>query len=223
MFCERTGYPAVNVMIYDADAKYFVPIFPAGALLAEQMVHPFVIVRAQYVIDCQCLRLGGCIKELMDAQTLARSRCEAEIMAMRLMNTEAGVSLHAEGRIGDGNTMYGDDRNVGAESSDVLGWENTGLGGGVDIRVMAVFDEDPKDGDYTNQTSDGSSSEEEEGSTEEEEAMETDQEENKAVPAVPAVLVIDLTADEEDANIVERIIIDLTEFSDDESVCSQEI
>lgn len=213
--------------IYNPSAKYFVPLFPAGALFAEEAIHPFIIIRAQHLSDRQCSRLGGCIKELLGARAMAQERCDAEMT--RLANAAAEIAGFTEGEmegwsaaeragftegeVGGGGPVRGDVENAGPNGDDILEWSNNGSG--ADVRVMAIFDEDPKDGDYTYQTSDGRSTEEEGESTEEEEAMETDYEGGKSV--------IDLTNDEEEEKAVEKAVIDLTGLSDNGSVCSQEL
>lgn len=139
----------------------------------------------------------------MEARTLARVRHETE-MARRLVGAGVGAGAgvdaetgrFTEGGEGSGSAAYTD-------GGDILDWGNTGSG--VDVRVMAVFDADPEDGHQAS----GSNSRLNEGGS--------------RGGVRRAVALIDLTADEEEERAVERVMIDLTGLSDDESVCSQEI
>lgn len=204
-FCDWTGYPQAIATIYNTDARYFAPLFPAGAIsAANEAIHPFIIVRVPGMSDRECSRLRGCIKELMDARVVAQARLEVE---MGLANAKAASGLTV-GEVAGGITVLGDAGDTGPAGG---GWGDIGTRG-LDVRVIAVFDdEDSNDGDYVYQTSDGRSSEGEAGSSEgEDEAMETDHEVEKEI--------IDLTNEAD-----ENSVIDLTYLCDDSSSCSQEL
>lgn len=181
-------------MIYDAETGDFVQLLTTGGLLVNELYHPFVIIRAQYLRDYECAGLTRCIDELMAGRRAAKLRDEERL----LERASAGRTNVAGGEIRGESSRHSDTGNAGPASGDVSDWPFD-MEGGVDIRVIAVFNDDPNDHDYVEQSSDGRPSETDEvvdSSDEEEEAMETDDED-------------------------EREVIDLTYLSD--STCSQEI
>jgi hypothetical protein len=205
VFYERTGFPGVEVIMYDAEVEKFKGLPVSGGLRVDPVLHPFIIIRAQDVQEHKCARLPGCIRRLMNARAAAQGRLDMDI-------GRAFANVQAAGTLGEGSRDGVRSAGFGEESEDDVG--SAGLGdvytsngffnlSDIDIRpdvwVMVLFDEDPNDLDYVDDGSDGFFSEEEMGrSDEEDEAVETDREDER------------------------KVVIDLTNLSSS-SVCSQEL
>jgi hypothetical protein len=180
-------------MIYDAETHQLVPLLSTGGLFADEVLHPFIIVRVLDLVDGECTRLRGCIRKLMRDREAAQNRRDAEI---GFAHAEAEMPILTEiGAVG-GSGALGDAGSVVGPVGDLL---DLGRESGLDVRVMIVFDEDPKDLDYVDEASDGNSSGGEESSEGEGEAVETDHEAE------------------------EKAVVGLACLASDDSFCSQEI
>lgn len=173
------------MVMYDAEAENFGSLLTAGGLQVDPVLHPFIIIRVEAVAEHKCPRLRGCIRQLTSERAAAQVKLEAEVAVYEA----EGVGL-SDGGLGDGGNM------------DIIpfGWDDIDSSPGV--QVMVLFDEDPKDPDYVDESSELGMSEEERGVSEEEEE-----------------------AVESEVEVKRKIVIDLTTLSDSSSdsssVCSQ--
>lgn len=181
-------------------------------MIADETLHPFIIVRVFDLQDEECVGLESSIERLMTERVVALEKRDAQFASVHVEGGNYVFTGSAGSENGNGVCEDTAEKGLG----DILNLdEETDL----DVRVMVVFD-DPKDLDYIDQASGGTSSDGTEGSSEEEEeAVETDSDYDEDEKRV----IIDLThLSEEERDVdteLEDEVIDLTIGS----FCSQEL
>ncbi len=71
-FNQITGYPAVKVEFFDADRRMpeFLPLLSHGGIMINEILHPWIVIRAGGLKDKDCLNLKECVASLKQARKL---------------------------------------------------------------------------------------------------------------------------------------------------------
>lgn len=67
-----TGYPRIEMEIFDAELDEFIPMFTSGGLEVDSVSHPWIIVRARTLQDRECKDLTERIGSLSKSRAGAR-------------------------------------------------------------------------------------------------------------------------------------------------------
>lgn len=188
---DQTGFPNVDLVVYEPDRGVWLPILHGGGLFVEQGFNPWVLIRTSRTRDEDCFCLDTAVRHVRDILTRTYVVIHFVIGANKF-RYYSGINPTLEG---DGSEFE---------------WNGT--------QQMMVIDDDDEDLDYVDGASDVDESEavmdteDEESGTEmeeemeDEEAVETEDEETEDEEGMAE------TGDEDEVEEAEvrRVTIDLT-------------